>query len=178
MTKFCRYTPLALAALCSSVSTLSLAQTAPNAAADFHQKVQRVLEDNCYDCHGDGKSKGGVAFDKLGSDADIVGNVALWAKALKNVRAGLMPPAGNQKPTAAEIDTLSNWIKYEAFGLDPKNPDPGRVTVRRLNRDSRHSVETDGHAPVPSDLAWFAIIIRTTKELPLCLECSITQEIA
>src|SRR5204862_4505812 len=25
-------------------------------------------------------------------------------------------------------------IKREAFGIDPKNPDPGRVTIRRLNR--------------------------------------------
>ena len=25
---------------------------------------------------------------------------------------------------------LENWVKFEAFGIDPKNPDPGRVTVR------------------------------------------------
>src|SRR4029077_10098242 len=29
---------------------------------------------------------------------------------------------------------LENWIKYDVFGIDPSNPDPGRVTVRRLNR--------------------------------------------
>ncbi len=38
------------------------------------------------------------------------------------------------RPTAAEVETLSHWIKFDAFGADLKNPDPGRVTVRRLNR--------------------------------------------
>ena len=53
---------------------------------------------------------------------------------LKNVRAGIMPPAGKPRPTAQERRALEDWIKYEAFGIDPRNPDPGRVTVRRLNR--------------------------------------------
>src|SRR5205085_3940995 len=29
---------------------------------------------------------------------------------------------------------LQKRIKYDAFGIDPKKPDPGRVTIRRLNR--------------------------------------------
>ena len=45
-----------------------------------------------------------------------------------------MPPARKPRPTAAEQQVLERWIKYGAFGLDPKNPDPGRVTLRRLNR--------------------------------------------
>src|SRR5262249_42126282 len=36
--------------------------------------------------------------------------------------------------TAEEQKVLERWIKYGAFGLDPKDPDPGRVTLRRLNR--------------------------------------------
>src|SRR5207244_6663378 len=35
---------------------------------------------------------------------------------------------------AAEAEKIMQWIKREAFGLDPAKPDPGRVTVRRLNR--------------------------------------------
>ena len=29
---------------------------------------------------------------------------------------------------------LFDWIKFKAFNIDPANPDPGRVTLRRLNR--------------------------------------------
>ena len=53
---------------------------------------------------------------------------------LKNVRAGIMPPADKPQPSDDERRLLEDWIKYGAFGIDPKDPDPGRVTVRRLNR--------------------------------------------
>ncbi|MES1166435.1 MAG: DUF1587 domain-containing protein, partial [Pseudomonadota bacterium] len=104
------------------------------AAADFHQNIQPLLVQYCYDCHGDGNHKGNVAFDDLGSDQEMLANSKLWNAALKNVRAGLMPPDDGPRPSAAEVERLANWIKFGAFGLDPANPDPGRVTVRRLNR--------------------------------------------
>jgi hypothetical protein len=78
--------------------------------------------------------KGGVAFDELGPDKAIVENHELWYKVLRNVRAGLMPPPKKQRPDDAERGRLEKWIKFEAFGIDPRNVDPGRVTVRRLNR--------------------------------------------
>ena len=58
----------------------------------------------------------------------------LWWGVLKNVRAGIMPPAGKPRPTAEEVRTLEDWIKRDVFGIDPTDPDPGRVTIRRLNR--------------------------------------------
>lgn len=79
--------------------------------------------------------KGGVAFDAYKSDAELLSQTKLWLAALKNTRAGLMPPKEEAaRPSEAELATLSRWIKYEAFGLDPERPEPGRVTVRRLNR--------------------------------------------
>ena len=33
-----------------------------------------------------------------------------------------------------EKKKLLAWIEKEVFKLDPNNPDPGRVTIRRLNR--------------------------------------------
>ena len=53
---------------------------------------------------------------------------------LKNVRAGIMPPAGKPRPTDKEVGLLADWIKRDVFGVDPQDPDPGRVTIRRLNR--------------------------------------------
>jgi hypothetical protein len=54
-------------------------------------------------------------------------------KVLKNVRA-IMPPEKKARPNAEETKVLEKWVKHSAFGIDPQNPDPGRVTVRRLNR--------------------------------------------
>jgi hypothetical protein len=105
----------------------------PDAVAAFKHDVSPVLEDYCYECHGDGMARGKVAFDDL-SDADITARTDLWFTALKNLRADIMPPAGKPHPSPAEEKRIADWIKYSAFGIDPSDPDPGRVTIRRLNR--------------------------------------------
>ena len=93
-----------------------------------------MLAKYCADCHADGEAKGGIAFDTFKSDADLAGNHELWLKVVKNLRTNLMPPAKKEKPSAEEVKRLENWVKYDAFGINPTDPDPGRVTVRRLNR--------------------------------------------
>jgi hypothetical protein len=115
------------------------------AAANFHKNVEPLLSKYCYDCHGNGVGKGRVAFDEFASDAEVLAKRDLWLAALKNVRGGLMPPLeeGVVRPSEAEINTLANWIKYEAFGTDPKNPDPGRITARRLNRNEYRNTIRD-----------------------------------
>ncbi len=78
--------------------------------------------------------KGKVAFDKFDSEKDLFSRRELWFSVLKNVRAGLMPPEKKPHPTPAQFQQLETWIKQDLFGIDPQNPDPGRVTIRRLNR--------------------------------------------
>ena len=101
--------------------------------ARFEETIQPILIDYCYRCHADGMKKGGLAFDESAPN-DLVGKRDVWSTVLKNVRAGLMPPAGKSRPSNAEIAQLAKWIKYDVFGIDPNDPDPGRGTIRRLNR--------------------------------------------
>jgi hypothetical protein len=82
----------------------------------------------------DGMHKGNIAFDQLGTDTQLLTNRDLWLKVLKNVRAGLMPPENKERPDTAKRKQLEDWIKFGAFALNPKDLDPGKVTVRRLNR--------------------------------------------
>lgn len=100
------------------------------AAPDFEKDVQPILSEFCFDCHGDGMKKGNVAFDA----PDVLNQPELWFAALKNVRAGLMPPEKKPRPSQEQVRTLEAWMKHTALGIDPANPDPGRVTIRRLNR--------------------------------------------
>ena len=104
------------------------------AAAHFRSAIEPMLGEYCYDCHAEGTKKGEVAFDEFKSDEALLGDRDLWLRVLKNVRAGLMPPKKKPQPTAEERRRLEDWIKFQAFGIDPRQPDPGRVTVRRLNR--------------------------------------------
>lgn len=124
---------LNLAALAVCAGSPALRADVEQAAASFHHTVQPLLEKYCYDCHGDGSHKGKVAFDEL-TDADLLAKPDLWRTALRNVRAGLMPPDDGPRPTPDEVEVFANWVKYQALGLDPANLDPGRVTIRRLNR--------------------------------------------
>jgi hypothetical protein len=106
----------------------------PPAVERYRNEVRPILAKYCFDCHADGAKRGNVSFDTFQSDDELVGKRELWHAVLKNTRHHIMPPARQKRPTPAEQQVLERWIKYDAFGLDPKNPDPGRVTVRRLNR--------------------------------------------
>ena len=103
------------------------------ALSDFTREIQPILQEHCYDCHGEGNRKGGITLDGFKSDAELRDH-KLWLRVLKNTRSHIMPPADESVLEEADIEKLANWIKRDAFQLDPANPDPGRVTVRRLNR--------------------------------------------
>jgi hypothetical protein len=124
---------------------LALAASTGSAAepgGNFKKDVEPTLEQFCVSCHsGDGK-KGGVGFD-FGKDVNPAADHELWSKALRMLRSGLMPPKGKERPSAEQIAALEHWIKYTAFGIDPNNPDPGRVTLRRLNRTEYRNTVRD-----------------------------------
>ena len=82
---------LAAGLACAILNASSANAGEADAVAEFRKNILPILEDHCYDCHGDGSNKGGIAFDELKTD-DAVMNHDLWLKVLKNVRAGLMPP--------------------------------------------------------------------------------------
>ena len=119
-------------------ATIALAATqafASNPAPDSAMaSIQPIINEYCSDCHADGMDKGGVAFDAFKTEKELVENHDLWLRVLKNVRAGLMPPEKKAQPKPEEVAALESWIKKTSFNIDPENPDPGRVTLRRLNR--------------------------------------------
>jgi hypothetical protein len=117
----------------AALATPLLAGAAEPALATFQREIQPLLEEHCYECHGDGKSKGGVSLEGFKTDAELRDH-KLWLRVLKNTRSRIMPPADIDSLAESDIEKLANWIKRDAFQLDPANPDPGRVTVRRLNR--------------------------------------------
>ncbi|MES1263048.1 MAG: DUF1587 domain-containing protein, partial [Peristeroidobacter soli] len=109
------------------------ANPADSTLSEYRNVISPILEKHCYECHGDGYDKGKVAFDALETDDQIL-QTDLWLRVLNNTRAGLMPAEKKPHLSPAEQAKLEHWIKYAVFRIDPANPDPGRVTVRRLNR--------------------------------------------
>src|SRR6185295_18550147 len=90
-----------------------------------------LLRKYCFDCHADDTKKGDLALDALLQNPR---GAAEWLKAWKLVRHEFMPPAGKARPTAEERRILVDWVAGAKLGVDFDAPDPGRVTIRRLNR--------------------------------------------
>ena len=155
----------ALSALSGSILVYSLALFFPHVlcatgldAQPFVEQVQPILEEYCGSCHASGMKKGNVNFEGIETDEKRLGDRKLWSNVLKNTRAGLMPPSGKPRPSGKEQRILEDWIKITAFSVDPRELDPGRVTVRRLNRvEYRNTirdlmgVEYDTSAEFPPD---------------------------
>ncbi len=122
-----------------SAALVLMALLAPARAepVSFSEHIAPLLEQHCFECHAEGSAEGGVKLDEaaeLATSAES-GKIdpQLWWRVLKQVRAGLMPPEGDRLSAKSQA-RLEEWIKGQAFGSDTARPDPGRVTIRRLNR--------------------------------------------
>lgn len=110
-------------------------------ALDYERDIEPILIDFCYDCHGDGMDKGKVALDVYQTNAERLNDKELWLRVIKNLRAELMPPSDKPQPGDKQLRQLENWIKRAVFELDSEHPNPGRVTMRRLNRvEYQHTI--------------------------------------
>ena len=108
---------------------------APPPPLSLEHDIQPLLQTYCYDCHGDGMHKGGLALDAYQSVADLKAARDKWEIVLHHVSRHEMPPDdGGPMPGDRERDLISRFIEEELFALDPAHPDPGRVVLRRLNR--------------------------------------------
>ncbi len=117
----------------AAVSVVSAA--APEPAISFDHQVAPVLQTYCYDCHGDGKHKGGVALDKYPDATAVLADRKTWETVLHHVRSREMPPDdADEMPSDAQRELIGTWLEQELYHFDARHPDPGRVIMRRLNR--------------------------------------------
>lgn len=116
------------------LSTVPGGSYAAPVAEDFKKSFEPLLAQYCYDCHADGVDKGDFTLDAYSNLDEHLGDRELWLRVWENLRSHLMPPADKDQPTDDERVQLAAWIEKNVFKLDPANPDPGRVTIRRMNR--------------------------------------------
>lgn len=105
-----------------------------HAEISYEKQIVPLLDKYCYSCHGNGKKKGDFALDIYKAQADAVNDPKAWEKVLENLRSHTMPPEEKPQPKLEEVELVSKWIEAQVFACDCDNPDPGRVTLRRLNR--------------------------------------------
>jgi hypothetical protein len=118
-----------------SLATLLLPGMSAGAGPDFATDVTPFLAKHCLECHAMDKKKGDLALDGYATAAAAAKDRDVWAEVAKKLRAREMPPKAKPAPAAAEVEKVLAWIDAGVFGVAPGGKaDPGRVTMRRLNR--------------------------------------------
>ena len=108
----------------------SSAVAAPPAASIYETDIQPLLVARCGRCHANGKTKGKLDLGSLagiqqGSESGAVvvpgkPNKSLLVEVLSE---GAMPPDGKNRPTAAEVARITDWVRrgartrYGAFSV-------------------------------------------------------------
>jgi hypothetical protein len=143
---------LLLALCCLSLPGLALlranepAQTPKQDApkVDFTKDVVPFFEKYCTGCHGGKKPKGGLDLTKF-KDQETAGKARnVFEKVVANLRKGDMPPPSRPQPPAADVERLTAWMDKTLVTYDcTKQRDPGRVTIRRLNKNEYNNTIRD-----------------------------------
>jgi len=94
---------------------------------------QALLDRYCITCHNERAKTAGLMLDKLdfahpGKDAET------WERAVRKVRAGMMPPGGSPRPDRVTMDAFADKLETELDGAAAANPNPGFTGLHRLNR--------------------------------------------
>lgn len=97
----------------------------------------------CFNCHADGKKKGDLVLDGWTNHVAMTADVLVWQRVQKMVAHHEMPPENKPQPTTEERQQMLAWIDAEVFRVDCQKPDPGRVTLRRLNRTEYNNTMRD-----------------------------------
>lgn len=120
---------------------LALAPGGASIADD--QAAYELLEMNCFGCHGYGASEGSLALDQLLEAEPTSETRAQWEKVWKMVRQEFMPPVDAMPLEREDRKAIVRWVADAQLGVDFDHPDPGRVTMRRLNRMEYQYTVTD-----------------------------------
>ncbi|MCI0343506.1 MAG: DUF1587 domain-containing protein, partial [Planctomycetales bacterium] len=128
----------AVAALLLSGALLVRGQDAAPAAA-FRERVAPFFRARCVTCHGPEKAESELRLDRLadsGPAADPAADRETWERVRDKLSEGLMPPESEPRPPAEEVARALAWIESRLKSAAPPagRDDPGRVTMRRLNR--------------------------------------------
>ena len=118
--------------LFSALFFLPLVQGVEPDLKTFRSKVEPVLKQYCYECHGpDGEASPRMTL----LDPDLYNGVdgETWHDALNRINQGKMPPKGAMALPERERKILVNWLTDEiARATEAKQSTGGKVVFRRL----------------------------------------------
>jgi len=130
-------TALLLSALLglASLGWLRAAADGPPTEPTFAKDGVAFLTKHCIHCHGAKTQRAELSLQEFRSEEAVVKNRKIFQNVLKMIQAGEMPPEKRPRPTAQEIAAFSKTVTTAIARAESSGKrDPGRVTIRRLNR--------------------------------------------
>ena len=110
----------------------------------YQKDILPFLKRHCFSCHGNGKAKAELSFDKYTDDASLVPDRKVWDGVRHMLKAREMPPPERPQPMAAEVEAVTAAIQGVFDRADAAaKPNAGRVTIRRLNRTEYNNTIRD-----------------------------------
>ncbi|MGK0238270.1 MAG: hypothetical protein ACI92G_001735 [Candidatus Pelagisphaera sp.] len=135
-TRICLSTLFASSVVFTGIATTTAASIKSDQQLNstFASEVIPVLEQYCYGCHGEKKQKADLSFHRFRSLGDARNDPETWELILDMLAMNEMPPEDKDQPTLEQRELITHWIEESLFTFDSEKPDPGRVTISRLNR--------------------------------------------
>jgi mono/diheme cytochrome c family protein len=116
----------------------------PPAKDNFRESVRPIFNQFCVTCHNDKKKSAGMSLEQITSTDSARKTPDLWEKVKELVENKQMPPKGKPQPSDAERKAIVAWIDTVAIKVDcGLTRDPGRPTIRRLNRNEFNNTIRD-----------------------------------
>ena len=108
-------------------------------SAKINEDVAKVIvpyvNKHCVQCHGPKKKNADLALHAYTDMKSILKDRKRWHEVLRMVHTGEMPPEKQPRPKLEENEVFLKAINAIFVAADSSGPrDPGRVTMRRLNR--------------------------------------------
>jgi hypothetical protein len=101
----------------------------------FQQKVRPLLKTYCFDCHSNDLAEAELNLEPVHTLSQVLDEHKQWVKLLQKVRFNEMPPPDSPQPTKAERRVIAAWVDDAVNNIRCTGEiDPGRPTIRRLNR--------------------------------------------
>jgi mono/diheme cytochrome c family protein len=99
-----------------------------------YKRVRVFVDKYCIGCHGASGAAAGIDLTKPTSLAAMLNDRATWDKVIGTIESQAMPPKGVPHPDIASRTAVVNALQSAFSQADCKINDPGRVTMRRLNK--------------------------------------------
>jgi hypothetical protein len=152
-------------------ATVAVADSGTATSSGAHQGGNFALLGHCSKCHNSEDWAGGIAFDTIPTD-DVAANAETWEKVVRKLRGRLMPPPNAPQPDPHAIDSFVGFLENSLDHAPP--PDPGNVSLHRLNRTEYGreikrilGLDIDASTALPNDVSSdgfdnIAAVLRTS----------------